>query len=348
MGAENTLPAMIAELPDDPQEFSIECHRRGWSDGLPVIPATPERVRAMLAATDRDPLDVVGVLAPRRGLATVEAVAVNAVMAGCDPEHFACVLAAVAATADEAFNLDAVNATTHPVAMFVLASGPAARAAGIHAGSGCFGPGFRANLSIGRALRLVQLTVAGAWPGPGDKAEQGTPAKIAFCAAEREDASPWPPYITTRGLPADAFAVTVGACEGPHNIQDHQDSSAEGILKAIAGTMLAAGSNNINGQGFPFLAIGPEHAATIAGDGLSREDVQRYVWEHARFPAARLTPEFSAHIRKRNPWAGDDLPVIAKPEDLQVIVAGGPGKHSSWMPTFGYATRPVTVSWAPK
>jgi hypothetical protein len=185
------------ELPADPLEFSIECNKRGWTDGLPVIPPTRERIDAMLAAAGRDPLEVVGVLPPRQGIATVETVAINAVLAGCEPKHFEAVLAAVAATADPRFNLAAVNATTHPVSQFVLLSGPAARAAGVHGGAGCFGPGFRANLCIGRALRLVQLSVAGAWPGSGDRASMGSPSKIAFCATEREDATPGAP-ITPR------------------------------------------------------------------------------------------------------------------------------------------------------
>ena len=150
----------------------------------------------MIARSGRDPLDVVAVLPPRQGVATVELVAVSAVMAGCQPRQFEAVVAAVTATADPAFNLAAVNATTHPVALLVLLSGAAALAAGVHAGSGCFGPGFPANLAIGRALRLVQMTVGGAWPGTGDRATMGSPAKIAFCTSEREDAAHLGPPIT--------------------------------------------------------------------------------------------------------------------------------------------------------
>ena len=162
--------AELFDLPADPLEFSLECNRRGWSDGLPVIPPTEARVAAMVAASGRDPQEVVGVLAPRMGVATVEAVAINAVMAGCETKQIHAVLAAVAATADAEFNLAAINATTHPVAQLILVSGPAARAAGVHGGAGCFGPGFPANLAIGRALRLVQLTVG----GRGNKAQYDT------------------------------------------------------------------------------------------------------------------------------------------------------------------------------
>jgi hypothetical protein len=342
-------PADVVELPADPLDFALECARRGWSDGLPLVPPTEERVAAMLRATKRDPLEVVAVLPPRQGEATVQAIAVNAVMAGCEPRHLALLLAAVEGVSRPEYNLDGTNATTHPCGVFLLVSGPAARQAGIHGGSGCFGPGFPANLAAGRAMRLVLLSVAGATPGRGDRATQGTPAKVAFCGSEREDASPWPPFHTTRGLEAGQSAVTVFACEGPHNIQDHGSNTGKGILKTVAGAMGQAGSNNILGLGEPILAFGPEHAATVAADGYSRQDVQKYLYENARFPAERLSPEFTEMVRERI-QGGDQprgaeplLPIADGPEQIHIIVAGGPGKHSCWMPTFGAMTRPVTV-----
>ncbi|MFN0147694.1 MAG: hypothetical protein ACKVT1_14395 [Dehalococcoidia bacterium] len=338
------------DLPADPVAFSRECTRRGWSDGLPLIPPTAARVTEMLAAVRRDPLEVLGVLSPRQGVATVEAVAVNAVMAGCEPRQLPVLLAAVQAVADPAFNLDGINATTHPCGVFILASGPAARAAGIHGGSGCFGPGFPANVTIGRALRLVLLNVAGASPGVGDRATQATPAKLAFCATERDDASPWPPFQTTRGYAAGDSCVTAWACEGPHNIQEHGSNTAEGILQTIAGAMGQAGSNNILAGGEPLLCLGPEHAATIAGGGYSRESVQRYLFENARFPGARLSDEFRESVRGRMQGGEGErerdgmLGISDRPEEIHIMVAGGPGKHSCWMPTFGGMTRPVTVA----
>ncbi|MGD9935454.1 MAG: hypothetical protein AB7T37_17290 [Dehalococcoidia bacterium] len=345
-----TRPAETFELPADPVEFSRECQRRGWSDGLPLIPPTPERVAAMVAASGRGPLELVGVLSPRQGMATVEAVAANAVMAGCEPRQFSVLLAGVEAVADPRFNHDGINATTHPCGIFILASGPKAREAGIHGGAGCFGPGFQANVSIGRALRLVMLNIAGATPGVGDRATQATPAKLAFCATEREDASPWPPFHTTRGFAAGDSCVTVWACEGPHNIQEHGSNTAEGILLTIAGAMGQAGSNNILAGGEPVLCLGPEHAATIASGGYTREDIQRYVFEHARYPIDRLSPEFLDMVRDRMQGGEGEreidgtIGIVEHPEELHIIVAGGVGKHSCWMPTFGGMTRPVTVA----
>ena len=277
--------------------------------------------------------------------------AVNAVLAGCEPRYLPVLIAAVEGIAQPQFNLSGVNATTHPCAVLILVSGPVGREIGVHSGPGCYGPTFRANATIGRALRLLLLNVAGATRGRGDRATQGTPAKFTLCIAENEGASPWAPFHTTRGLAPEERAVTVSASEGPHNIQDDGSNTALGVLQTVAGALGQAGSNNILSRGEPLLALGPEHAATIAGEGWTRERVQEYLFEHVRFPAARLSPEFleSVNIRVEEdsavgPFdAGALLPVVERPEELHVIVAGGPGKHSSWLPTFGGQTRPVTV-----
>jgi hypothetical protein len=343
--------APTVELPDDIAAVSREFAARGWSDGLPIVPPTEERVAAMLAGTPRDPLEVIGILPPRRGEATVHAVAVNAVMAGCVPEHMPVLIAAVRAVSHPEFNLSGVNATTHPVSQFLLVSGPIAADLGIHSGSGCFGPGFPANATLGRALRLIELTLAGAWPGRGDRSTQATPAKIAFCAAENLEASPWAPFHTTRGFESDQDAVTVFGTEGPHNIQDHGSNTALGIMRTIVASMSQGGSNNILARGSPVLVFGPEHAATVAAEGWTREDVQSYIFENARYPLAEMSDEFfevvQEHTQQGVPvplFERDALaPIADGPEHIHVIVAGGPGKHSSWLPTFGNMTRPVTV-----
>lgn len=343
--------AEVVELPSDPAELSAAFAERGWSDGLPVIPPTEARVAAMLEYTDRDPLEVLGILPPRRGEATVHAVAVNAVLAGCEPRQLPALSAAVQAVSHPEFNLAGVNATTHPVAVFILVSGPIADELRVHSGSGCFGPAYRPNATLGRALRFVQLNVAGASPGHGDRATQGTPAKFAFCAAENIEASPWPPFHTTRGLAASQSAVTVFGSEGPHNIQDHGSNTALGVMQTVAGAMGQAGSNNILARGSPVLAFGPEHAATVADEGWTREQVQAYLYEHARYPIAELSDEFFESVQERvrqgvpvPPFERDALlPIADGPESIHVIVAGGPGKHSSWFPTFGGMTRPVTM-----
>ena len=198
---------------------------------------------------------------------------------------------------------------------------------------------------------MVQLNVAGATPGRGDRATQGTPAKFAFCATEREDASPWPPFQTTRGLNAEDSCVTTWACEGPHNIQDHGSNTAAGILQTVAGAMGQAGSNNILGKGEPVLAFGPEHAETVASEGWTQRGRPGIPLGERALSREQVEPEEfleSVNIRMAGgilPTHSSDewLPITDKPDEIHIIIAGGPGKHSCWMPTFGGMTRPVTV-----
>jgi hypothetical protein len=323
------------------EEIDAHYQERGWTDGLPIVPPTETRVHEFVKQTGRDPREVVGVLPPRQGEATVEKIAANAVMAGCRPEYFPVVLAAIEALADPKFNLDSVQATTHPVATLLVVNGPIARALGIQAGYNAFGQGFRANVTIGRAVRLVLMNVGGGLPGSGDRATQGTPAKIAYCVAENEAESPWEPLHVEAGLPADASTVTVFGAEGPHNIQDHHSNTALGVLLTVAGAMGQAGSNNLLGRGWPLLSLGPEHAATIAKEGYTKQQVKQFLYEHARYPLKRLGLEYQRQQVER--WGMADapdtmVPIVRRPEDISIIVAGGAGKHSCWQPTFGDGT----------
>jgi hypothetical protein len=337
--------ARALEIEDSYTAINELFHERGWTDGLPIIPPTPDAVAEFLAWTDRDPRDVVAVLAPRQGEATVEKIAINAVMAGCRPEHLPIVLTAVDAVADPAFNLDAVQATTHPVTPLIILNGPIARDVGINAGYNAFGQGCRPNLAIGRAVRLVLMNIGGGLPGTGDRSTQGTPAKLAYCVAENEHASPWEPLHVEKGFPTDVSTVTVIGCEGPHNIQDHFSHTALGVLRTIAGAMGQAGSNNLLGGGWPLLSLGPEHAATIAAEGYTKRAVKEFLFEHARFELGRLGTEYRAHLAARHGVPDVPttmMPVAESPDAIGVIVVGGAGKHSSWQPTFGKQTQPVT------
>jgi hypothetical protein len=334
--------ATLFEFPGAFEEADAHYQERGWTDGLPIVPPTETRVREFLKTTGRDPLEIVGILPPRQGEATVEKLAVNAVMAGCRPEYFPVVLAAIEALADPRFNLDSVQATTHPVAPLLVVNGPIARAIGLNAGYNAFGQGFRANVTIGRAVRLALMNVGGGLPGSGDRATQGSPAKLAYCVAENEAESPWEPLHVEAGLPPETSTVTAFGCEAPHNIQDHHSNTALGVLLTVAGAMGQAGSNNLLGRGWPLLSLGPEHAATIAREGFTKRQVKEFLFEHARFPLARLGAEYRRQQTERHRVvdAPDTMvPIVRAPEDLSVIVVGGAGKHSSWQPTFGDGTR---------
>jgi hypothetical protein len=326
------------------EEVDALYQERGWTDGLPIVPPTEPAVRACLQFTERDPREVIGVLPPRQGEATVERIAINAVMAGCRPEYFPVILAGIEALADPLFNLDSVQATTHPVAPLLVVNGPIAREIGLNAGYNAFGQGTRANVTIGRAVRLVLMNVGGGLPGTGDRATQGSPAKLAYCVAENEAENPWEPLHVEAGFAPDVSVVTAFGCEAPHNIQDHYSNTGVGVLRTVAGAMGQAGSNNLLGAGWPLLSLGPEHAATIARDGFGKRQVKDFLFEHARFPFARLGTEYQRYqVERRHAVDAPDtmLPIVRAADDISVIVVGGAGKHSSWQPTFGDGTRPT-------
>jgi hypothetical protein len=266
-------------------------------------------------------------------------------MAGCRAEYFPVIVAAVEAMLDPAFNLYGVQATTHPVAPLAIVHGAYGRRIGVHGGSGCFGPGFRANATIGRALRLVLMNVGGAWPGRHDMATQGSPAKFSYCIAEHEAASPWGPLH-------EGDTVTVYGGEAPHNVNDHCSTSAAGILTTVADTAATLGSNVgwYLAQSQLLVVLGPEHARTIADDGLNRADVQRFIYEQARLPLGTLKLGGMWGMQDWPAWMmalRDDAarpPRVPSPEDVLVLVAGGPGKHSSVVPNCCFSravSRPI-------
>ena len=336
----------LVEAPDDLDAFQAWAAAEGWGDGLPVLPPTGERVTRLLAG--RGGGAAVGRLAPLDGVATVEAVAVNAALAGAGPEHMPAILAAVRAVAEPRFNLNAVQTTTHPCTPLVIVNGPVARRLGVAGGANALGNGHRANLVIGRALRLVLQNVGGARPGREDRATLGHPGKLAYCLAEHESASPWPPLHVERGFAADDSCVTVCGAEAPHNVNDHGSTTGEALLGTLAATAATTGSNNVYLGGEPLLLLGPEHAQTLAASGWSKDDVKRRLWERARVPLAAFGAENLARFAVINPALFADRPpgttvgCCYGAEDLMIVVAGGPGKHSAVLPTFG-ATRAVTV-----
>jgi len=324
-----------------------EFHQRGWTDGLPVVLPTEDRVKAALRSVSGNPLDTVGCLLPRNATATLLDVAINAVMAGCRPEFLPVIVAAVEATQEADFNLYGVQTTTHNCGILVIVHGPISRTIGMNSGHNCLGNGNRANATIGRAVRLVLQNVGGATPGELDKATLGSPAKFTYCFAENEEKTPWLPFRTALGFRAEESCVTVVAAEAPHNINDHGSSTAASLLNTIAQTMATVGNNNLYVGGDTYLILGPEHARTIADGGFSREGVQQVLYERARVALARISPEKLAELSS---WGGyqnrleewkEGIPLVRTPGDIRVIVAGGSGKHSAWCPTFG-ATRSVT------
>jgi hypothetical protein len=336
------------EAEDDFDAVNALMRARGWSDGLPAIPPTAERVERMLAYCDRPWDQPVAKMAPRYGEATPLRLAANAVMAGCRPEYFPLLVLAIEAMCEEPFNLYAIQATTHLCAPLVVVNGPVAKELDINSGHNAFGPGWQANATIGRAIRLALVNIGGAIPGSGDMSTFGAPSKFSYLAAENEEGSPWEPLHVERGLPREASAVTVIGAECPHNVNDHESITAEGILTTIAGTMLDTGSNDVFYEAQPMIVMGPEHAKTVAAGGFSKEQAKRFLHEHAHLPLGRFSKE-NIDRRLRITWkeqfanAGPDAPVpmVRRAEDILIAVIGGAGKHSAVINTFG-ATKAVT------
>lgn len=256
---------------EDPFEALFD---RGLTDGLPVVPPTPERVVAMLEHTSRDPGEVVGVLPPYDGEATVEKVAINAVMAGCPPEALPVVLAAVEAACVPEFALHGLVATTYPAGPTVVVSGPYAAEIGMNSGGNCLGQGNRANLTIGRALQLVVRNVGGGKPGEEDRAAHGQMGKVGSCFAEDVEGSPWEPLSADRGVPADETGVTLMATEAPRVIVDQLAREPEGLCASLALALESVANPKQRLAFDAMLVVGPEHARVFREAGWSRAQVR--------------------------------------------------------------------------
>lgn len=344
--AEFAPSAEVVSVADSWEAFQELAENRGWSDGLPLVPPTRRRVEAMLESVGGPFDESLGRVPPSWREATREVIAVNAVMAGCAPEHLPVVCAAVSAVLDPAFNLYGIQATTNPVAPLVVVNGPARRRLGINAGSNALGPGWRPNATIGRALRLVLSNVGDAKPWGHDRATHGFPGKYSFCAAENEESSPWTPLHVERGYAPEESVVTVMGIQAFHNFVEFIATEAEQILDTFAANIAVPGTNNVSYGGEPAVVIAPEHARLIAGGGYDKDDVKRYLFERARCDVSRAPTATRRMLRSRRPrWT--DLtrwPVCDRPEDLILLVMGGEGTHGVFLPTFGPTTaisRPV-------
>src|SRR5262249_26554270 len=214
-------------VPDDPEAIFERFASEGWTDGLPIVPPTEERVARMLAASDLDPSFSLGPMPPRWGEATIVKLAVNAVMAGCKPEYFPVVVTAVKAILAKPFNLYGGQGTTNPATPVLIVNGPIAREHGVNAPGNLFGPGFRANATIGRAIRLIMTTIGGGVPQQADKSTLGNPAKYTCCFAENEAESPWAPLHVERGFAAETSTVTAFGGAAPANIIDKSTTADE-------------------------------------------------------------------------------------------------------------------------
>ena len=331
--------ADVVDVPDDLDEFNEFAMQARWGDGLPLVPPTPERVERMAAVDGRAPDITIARIPPLWGDATVETVAVNAVMAGCRPEYFPFVVAAVAAAAKTEVNLLAAQATTHPCTLMVMLNGPLVRQIDANCGAGAFGSGNRPNATIGRAVRLALQNIGAAYAGDADRSTLGSPAKYSFCFAENEAESPWSPFHVDRGFALEDSTVTVCATEPPHNIEDHISTEPEALVGTLAYSIADIGSNNAYfGNADLFVGVCPEHARVLDRHGWTKQDLQQALFEQARIPYRHLLDRGSYGIAPSAKFAeasdGElDVPMADAPDDFNIFCIGGAGLHSCWIPT---------------
>ena len=312
-------------------------HETGCTDGLPVVIPTPDRVDRMILASGLETDMEIASMGPQWGSATIEKIATAAVMAGCLPDHFPVVLAAVKAISQDDFDLAEMQCTTHCIHPLIIVNGPARAACGNISGSfGALGPGHRANASIGRALRLAMLNIGGARPGISDMAIHGHPGKFTCCIAEDEESSPFPPLHTSLGYDATQRAATILGVEGPHSVLFSGDAndpaSADYLLNAIAGVIANPGSNNshLGGTAAVAVILNPDHAQVLANNGFDREKIQRTLAERAVTPREKLL--------SINPkmLVGDEelIPAVRNPQNIHLLVGGGSGLYTVVMPSW--------------
>lgn len=337
--ARGSLLSHRHEVPEDPAAFLAWAEREGWGDGLPLIPPTEDRVQAMLEGIPLPPAHVVGVVQPRAAEATVEKIAVNAVMAGCLPEHLAIVVAAVDAVCDPRFNLYAVNTTTCCATPAVMLNGPGRRDLGIECGYSCLGHNGRANATIGRALRLTMRNVGGAVPGIVSKSTFGQPGRISLCFGEWEERSPWQPFHVRRGFAPDETVVTVTCATGTQDIADIWADTGEELVHLLAHSIDWIGNNKVlvpQEKGDMLLLLCPDFAHKIARDGLDVPAVQRMLYERTCAPIERWPRAYWPILEARGYVERGTVPLAADPEQFLIAVAGGEGGHHAlYFCTFG-------------
>lgn len=314
------------------------CHAQKWTDGLPVVPPTRGAIERVLAYLKRDPAEVIGVVPPRNGVASVEKIAINCVMAGCKPEYVPIVIAAVEAMLEERFNLNGVQTTTHACAPLCIVSGPAVKTLGFNTKEGALGHGCRASATIGRAIRLVLWNIGGGYPGEPCKTTLGHPGYFSFCVAEDSDANPWQPLNVERGGSAEDTIVTLTATTAPYSVATGSGyGSVDDVLYLLADSIATLGSNNITG-GDMVLVMGPMTAKALAAAGLTKPQVKEEISRLARRPVREAVRRHSISPTHPMHWShvvdasdgGALVPWVRTPGNLVIAVTGGWGSGAGF------------------
>jgi hypothetical protein len=331
-----------------------EYYRKGWTDGLPVIPPTEDNVTAMMSTVDMSPDDVIGKLGPRFADATIRKLAINAVMAGCLPSYFPVIVTATEAIIAPEFGVQLHQTTTSPTAILILVNGPVRQKISLNCSWGLFGPGWRANSTIGRAISLIMLNVGGRIPGEVTKSVFAHPGRYGMCVGEREEASPWEPFHVEHGFSADKNVVTVFASDGYHGMEAVHDTTSDSLLDTLASMLRFPLFSMVRpcwGENELFLFFCPEYAEILKRGGCSKRDVKEYFYEHTiDIPRSAVSKNWMERIEKfdrgemenfysskaariraglikpgQNQITEKGVALAARAEQFELIVAGGDG-----------------------
>lgn len=307
-------------------------YEQGWTDGLPVVPATENRVREFLSYVGKAPSDIIGLVPTRGRVITAEKVAINAVMAGCLPEYMPVLIAVIEAMCEPDFNYHGSLASTGSSAQLIVVNGPIAKELNINSGVNIFGPGWRANSTIGRAVRLIIMNVTGGTPGILDKSTLGQGGKYSMCIAENEDVSPWEPLHVQRGMSLDDSAVTVFAVFSPMQMSDHGSGTPAAFLDDVADRMTVFG----HGMGEFLIVLSQEHIRLFQNAGWTKRQSMEYLHAHAMVSTDRLKRQGIIREESAGGDAEEMHQIVTTPDGIVFIVAGGEaGGFSSLISRWG-------------
>lgn len=339
--------AELLEVEDsEVQELFFE---RGWTDGLPIVSPTPDRVGRMLDASGLEADEMLGGVPQRAKTVSAEQAAICAVMAGCRPDYFPIVVTAIEAMLDPVFNAHCPLTSTGSAAICTVVSGPMAEAVGMNSGHNALGPGNRANATIGRSLRLLGITALDARPGLMDASSIGTPAKYTLCFAEDAPPAPWTSLRESLGFEAGDTTVTLMATEGPRQIANHLNGDGDAVLDTFAAMLRNPASFMVGKGGQAIAVVGPEHMIAFAEAGITREEAAAAITARSRIDPAAIEAAgvMIEHGSQHDMTPGADglLPTLAGPEDLLLVTAGGGGSGwSAMLPSFAPKIHTRTVT----
>ncbi len=312
--------------PDEAQRAIEYCYDQGWSDGLPLVPVSKPLLDRFLATTDKEPDEIIGSLEQVGRDVDVRTAAINAAMAGCKAEYFPVVLAAFDALMRERAARGGGFQSTSGPAPLIVVNGPIRQELGFNTAGGAFGPGFRPNMTIPRAIGLIVRNAFGIHPHVLEQATQGVPGRWSICVAENEEESPWEPFAENGGVTGGVSAVSATLTRTMEFVDNRHTPNPEDVLRDFRDTISRIGS-----QIFPLssvaLVLCPEHAQMFATAGMSKADVQNWLIERSGRTGAELTSMGKAEVNRkgfRGEYEGDDTfhRFLAGPTSIPVIVAG--------------------------